>query len=349
VTSDSQIDTGERRPEGRAWSSDQTLRAVLAVVQAGPVVILVLLASVMSILSPVFLTTGNLENLAVQTSIVAAVAIGQLLVVLTRGVDLSVGSVVGLSGVVGALVATSSVGSGFTALVVMPLVGAAVGLVNGFILVKLKVPHPLIVTLATLGIVRGLALQISGGETLVDMPPAVVTAGSGELWGLPVPVLIVVGMAALFAFMTRRTKWGRWIYAIGGNPEAAERAGLPVSKVLLSAYILCGLTAGVAGLLTAGRTAAGSPNAGILLELDALTAVIVGGASFFGGRGTIWNVVVGALIIGLIRNGLNLLNVTPFYQQMAVGTLILVAIQLDVVRARLETRLQVVRSLRQSE
>jgi ribose transport system permease protein len=116
--------------------------------------------------------------------------------------------------------------------------------------------------------------------------------------------------------------------------------------VLLSVYVVCGFTAGVAGMLTAGRTAAGSPNAGILLELDALTAVIIGGASFFGGRGSIWNVVVGALIIGLIRNGLNLLNVTPFYQQMAVGSLILVAIQLDVIRARLETRLQVVRSLR---
>ena len=340
------IDAPEESRAAPRGSSDRTLRAVLAVVESGPVLILVLLALAMSLLSPVFLTTGNITNLGVQTSIVAAVAIGQLLVVLTRGVDLSVGSVVGLSGVMGALVAGSSVGTGFTTLIAIPLVGAAVGLVNGFVLVKLKVPHPLIVTLATLGIVRGLALQLSGGETLVDIPPPVITAGSGELFGLPVPVLIVAGMAALFAFLTRRTRWGRWIYAIGGNPEAAERAGLPVSRVLFSVYIVCGLTAGVAGLLTAGRTAAGSPNAGILLELDALTAVIVGGASFFGGRGAIWNVVVGALVIGTIRNGLNLLNVTPFYQQMAVGSLILLAIQLDVVRARLETRLQVVRSLR---
>jgi ribose transport system permease protein len=342
ATIDVAADAGVRRRS----SSDRTLRAVLALVESGPVLILVLLALVMSVLSPVFLTVGNITNLGVQTSIVAAVAIGQLLVVLTRGVDLSVGSVVGLSGVVGALVAASSVGTGLTTLVAIPLVGAAVGLVNGFILVKLRVPHPLIVTLATLGIVRGLALQLSDGETLVDIPAPVITAGSGEVAGFPVPVLIVIGLAALFAFLTRRTRWGRWIYAIGGNPEAAERAGLPVSRVLLSVYVVCGLTAGIAGLITAGRTAAGSPNAGILLELDALTAVIIGGASFFGGRGSIWNVVVGALIIGLIRNGLNLLNVTPFYQQMAVGSLILVAIQLDVIRARLETRLQVVRSLR---
>lgn len=346
MDSEATVDAPDHARAGRRWRSDQGLRAVLALVESGPVLILVLLALAMSVLSPVFLTTGNITNLGVQTSIVAAVAIGQLLVVLTRGVDLSVGSVVGLSGVMGALVATSSIGTGLTTLIAIPLVGAAVGLVNGFILVKLKVPHPLIVTLATLGIVRGLALQLSEGETLVDIPTPVITAGSGELWGLPVPVLIVAGMAALFAFMTRRTRWGRWIYAIGGNPEAAERAGLPVSRVLFSVYIVCGLCAGVAGLLTAGRTAAGSPNAGILLELDALTAVIVGGASFFGGRGAIWNVVVGALVIGTIRNGLNLLNVTPFYQQMAVGSLILVAIQLDVVRARLETRLQVVRSLR---
>jgi ribose transport system permease protein len=327
-------------------SGESVLRGALLLVQGGPVLILVVMCIVMTALSPYFFTTQNLTNLGVQTSVIAAVALGELLVVLTRGVDLSVGSVVGLSGVLGATVAATSAGSGLTVIATMVGAGAAVGLVNGLLLVKLRIPHPLIVTLATLGVVRGLALQITNGETLTTVPQAVITAGSGTAFGLPVPVLIVVAITVVLAVLTKHTQWGRWIYAIGGNPEAAERAGLPTHKILISVYVLCGLMAGVAGLIVAGRTAAGAPTAGQLLELDALTAVIVGGASFFGGRGSVWNVVVGALIIGVIHNGLNLLDVTPFVQQMAIGTLTLIAIQLDVGRSWLETRLRVRRSLR---
>jgi ribose transport system permease protein len=329
-------------------SGESLLKGALLVVQGGPVLILIVMCIVMTALSPYFFTTQNLTNLGVQTSVVAAVALGELLVVLTRGVDLSVGSVVGFSGVLGSTIAATSAGSGALVIATMAAAGAVVGLVNGLLLVKLRIPHPLIVTLATLGVVRGLALQITDGETLTTVPPAVMTAGSGSVIGLPVPVVIVVGIALALAVLTKRTQWGRWIYAIGGNPEGAERAGLPTHKILISVYVICGLLAGVAGIIVAGRTAAGAPTAGQLLELDALTAVIIGGASFFGGRGSVWNVVVGALIIGVIRNGLNLLNVTPFVQQMAIGSLTLIAIQLDVWRSWLETRLRVARSLRAS-
>jgi ribose transport system permease protein len=137
-----------------------------------------------------------------------------------------------------------------------------------------------------------------------------------------------------------RTQWGRWIYAVGGNPDAARRVGIPVNRVLLSVFVLCGLSAGIAGLLTAGRTNAGAPTAGQLLELDAITAVVIGGASFFGGRGSVPNVVAGALIIGVIRNGLNLLDVTPFWQNIAIGSLVIVSLEIDVLRGYVERRLR---------
>jgi ribose transport system permease protein len=336
-------------PGGPPAPSDRVLAIALRLIQSGPIVILVALACTMAILSPVFLSQRNLTNLGIQTSTVALLAVGELLVILTRGVDLSVGSTIALSGVLGAMVMDTSVGSGGTAILAIVLTGAGVGLLNGLLLVKARIPHPLIVTLATLTIVRGLALAVSDGETRIGVPEAVLDAGSGYLLGVPVPVLIVVGLGTLAAVLTRRTQWGRWVYAVGGDPEAASRAGIPVDRVLLGAYVLCGTLAGVAGLILSGRTGAGAPTAGQLAELDAITAVIIGGASFFGGRGTVGNALVGALIIGLIRNGLNLLDVSPFMQLIAVGLVILLAIELDVLRGRIETRLRVLHTNRESQ
>jgi ribose transport system permease protein len=326
--------------------TDAGTRAALAVVQTGPVLVLVLVVVVMSLLSPYFLTTRNVTNLGFQTSIVAVLALGQLLVILTRGIDLSVGSVVALAGVLGGMVAGGSAAgasSGNGALVLLAMIGAglAVGVVNGLVLVKGRVMNAFIVTLGTLSIVRGVALVVSDAQTVTGMPPVVQDIGTGKLGPLPIPALIVIALAALAALMLQRTQWGRWIYAVGGDPDAARRLGLPVDRLLVSVYILCGLAAGVAAVLVAGRTNAGSPTAGQLLELDAITAVIIGGASFFGGRGSVWNVVAGALIIGVIRNGLNLLDVTPFWQSIAIGTLVIVSLELDVLRSHLETRLRV--------
>ncbi len=326
--------------------TDAGTRAALAVVQTGPVLVLVLVVVVMSLLSPYFLTTRNVTNLGFQTSIVAVLALGQLLVILTRGIDLSVGSVVALAGVLGGMVAGGSAAgasSGNGALVLLAMIGAglAVGVVNGLVLVKGRVMNAFIVTLGTLSIVRGIALVVSDAQTVTGMPPVVQDIGTGKLGPLPIPALIVLALAALAALMLQRTQWGRWIYAVGGDPDAARRLGLPVDRLLVSVYVLCGLAAGVAAVLVAGRTNAGSPTAGQLLELDAITAVIIGGASFFGGRGSVWNVVAGALIIGVIRNGLNLLDVTPFWQSIAIGTLVIVSLELDVLRSHLETRLRV--------
>jgi ribose transport system permease protein len=173
------------------------------------------------------------------------------------------------------------------------------------------------------------------------MPDAVRTMGTGLIGPLPVPTVLVAVLALIAWAMLTRTQWGRWIYAVGGDPDAARRVGIPVDRVLLSVYVLCGLTAGVAAVLVAARTNAGSPTAGQLIELDAITAVIIGGASFFGGRGSVLNVIAGALIIGVIRNGLNLLDVTPFWQSIAIGVLVIASLELDVLRGWLEERLRV--------
>jgi ribose transport system permease protein len=330
---------------GRAGAGDRGAQLALRLLQAGPVLILLLVGATMTALSPFFLTERNLTNLGFQTSIVAVLALGQLLVILTRGIDLSVGSVVALSGVLGGVVAGGSAdGSGVAVIAAMVLTGAAVGAANGLILVKGRVMNPFIVTLGTLSIVRGIALVVSDAETVTGLPPAVGTTGTGLLGPLPVPAVLVAVLAVLTWLVLSRTQWGRWIYAVGGNPEGARRMGIPVGRVLISVYVLCGLAAGIAGLLVAGRTNAGSPTAGQLLELDAITAVIIGGASFFGGRGTVGNVVAGALIIGVLRNGLNLLDVTPFWQSIAIGVLVILSLELDVLRGHLEQRLRVARS-----
>jgi ribose transport system permease protein len=318
----------------------------LRLVQTGPVLILALVVVVMSGLSPYFLTERNITNLGFQTSIVAVLALGQLLVILTRGIDLSVGSVVALGGVVGGVVAGGAAGgaaSSHGALVIVTMIacGAGVGLLNGTILIAGRVMNPFIVTLGMLSIVRGVALVVSDAQTATGMPQAVQTLGTGSIGPLPVPAVLVAALALIGWAMLTRTQWGRWIYAVGGDPDAARRVGIPVDRVLMSVYVLCGVTAGIAAVLVAGRTNAASPIAGQLLELDAITAVVIGGASFFGGRGSVFNVIAGALIIGVIRNGLNLLDVTPFWQSIAIGILVIASLELDVLRGRLEERLRV--------
>jgi ribose transport system permease protein len=318
---------------------DRRAAAGLRVLQAGPVLILALLCVAMAVLSPFFLTGRNVTNLGFQAAFVAVLALGQLLVIITRGIDLSVGSVVGLAGVL----AIGASGGALT-LLVFAATGLAVGLANGSVLVWGRVMNPFIVTLGTLGIVRGLALVISDGQTKTGLSPVVASLGSDSVAGIPVPVVIVAALSIALGAMLGRTQWGRWIYAVGGNPDGARRAGLPVDRILLSVYGLSGLMAGVAAILIAGRTDSASPLAGQLLELDAITAVIIGGASFLGGRGRVLNVLAGALIIGVIRNGLDLLSVSPFWQLIAIGALVILSLELDVLRGRLETRLRASRA-----
>jgi ribose transport system permease protein len=314
--------------------------------RAGPVLILIILILIIASLIPVFITPRNIGNVLAQSAVISVLALGQLLVILTRGIDLSVGSTLALSTVVGAMV-FQSVDSGPAVMAAMLGAGLAVGLLNGLLFVKGRIPHPFIVTLAMLTFARGVALWLSEGRPIQGMPPVVRTIGGGSVFEwLPVSTFVVVAAALAVAILTTRVVWGRWIYAVGGNPEGARRAAIPTSAVLISVYALCGLAAGVAGLLTAGRTNAGAPTFGALSELDAIAAVIIGGASFLGGRGHVGNALVGAAMIGVIRNAMNLANLDSYYQLMVVGVVIVVAVELDVLRSRVEARVRVIRAAR---
>lgn len=321
------------------------LRLGMGVLRIGPLLILLALTVALSFLSPFFFTTRNLGNVMAATAAIAVLSLGQLLVILTRGIDLSVGSTLALASVVGALV-YGSVSSGPVVLVAMLATGLLVGTVNGVVYVKGRLPHPFIITLAMLSIARGLALWLSGGQPIRGMPPVVDSIGGGSIDWFPVSAILILGIAFLVYVLTTRIVWGRWIYAVGGNPEAARRTGIPVNKVLISVYVLSGLMAGVAGIITAGRLDAGSPTFGELAELDSIAAVVIGGASFLGGRGNVMNALVGALMIGVIRNGMNLLAVDAFFQLIVIGVVIVLAVEADVLRGYLEDRFRVIEASR---
>ena len=322
------------------------LQLSLWTLRAGPALILAILVLVVSLTTPVFFTSRNIGNVFSQTAVIALLGLGQLLVIVSRGIDLSVGSTVALSGVVGAIVYLH-VHS--TILVVLAILGTglAVGLANGLVFVLGRVPHPFIVTLASLSIVRGLALWAANGTLISGMPNGVDVLGGGSIGWLPYSFFVVAGLAVLAVIGTTYLVWGRWLYAVGGNPDAARRAGIPVGRVLVSVYVLSGLAAGIGGLITAGLIDAGSPTAGDLAELDSIAAVIIGGAAFAGGRGNVGNALVGAFTIGVIRNALNLHNVNAFYQLMAIGVVVLLAVEGDVIRGYVEKRVRLARAMRQ--
>jgi ribose transport system permease protein len=293
----------------------------------------------------VFPTTRNIGNVLSQTSVIAIVALGQLLVIVTRGIDLSVGSTIALSGVTGAIVFEHTQSSVVVVSAILG-VGLAVGLVNGLVFVFGRVPHPFIVTLATLSIVRGVALWASDGTLVSGMPPIVQTIGGGTVGWVPYSIFVVIALSILCLLLTTGLVWGRWLYAVGGNEEAARRASIPTRRVLVTVYALSGLAAGVGGLITAGLIDGGSPTSGDLAELDSIAAVIIGGAAFAGGRGGVGNALVGAFTIGVIRNALNLHNVDAFYQLIVIGIVVLLAVEADVLRGYIEGRVRVAQAAR---
>jgi ribose transport system permease protein len=318
----------------------------LRLLGAGPILILVILVLAIGVWTPNFLKPGNIANIAAQTAVIAIVAMGQQLVILTRGIDLSVGSNLALATVIGAL-AFQAVDSGPLVIVAMLAAGTVVGLVNGVVYVYGRLPHPFIITLATLSICRGLALALAVNHTTMrGMPDAVTWLGNSQVIGLPNSFFVVVAVALALLLMTRAVVWGRWTYAVGGDPKAAVEMGIPVKGVLVSMYAISGLCAGIGAVVLAGRTGAGSPLYGTLLELDSIAAVIIGGASFLGGRGHIGHALVGAVMIGVIRNALNLLGVEIFYQMIAIGVIVVIAVEADVLRNHLEARARVLQAVR---
>jgi len=277
---------------------------------------------ILALATDAFFTQSNLGNVLRQNAFTAILAAGMSLVILTGGIDLSVGSVVGLAGVLSAdvLFRGGSLPAGVAAGL---LLGLAVGTVNGLAVTKLRVP-PFIVTLAMMLLVRGAAYKYTDARTISGLPPSFAALSQGAL-----AAAIMAAVFALAWLLLMRTAFGRHVYATGGNAEAAWLAGIRVHRVLLAVYALCGLCAGLAGVLVASRLNAGYPKAGEFYELDAVTAVVVGGTSLFGGRGSIWGTLAGAFFIGILNNGLNLFHVETYDQLMVKGVVLLAAASLD--------------------
>ncbi|RYI06327.1 MAG: ABC transporter permease [Acetobacteraceae bacterium] len=327
-----------------AVKADPAVALGLRLLSVGPLLILVLLVVGIALVTPAFLKPINLGNILAQTSVIAIVAMGQQLVILTRGIDLSVGSNLALCTVVGGL-AFQATGGTLPVVLAMLGTGALVGAVNGLVFVYGRLPHPFIITLATLSICRGLALALAPGHTTMrGMPDPIAALGAQTFLGVPLGVFVVALVAGLLLVLTRFMVAGRWITAVGGNPRAALGMGIPVGGVLVATYIISGLSAGIGAIVLAGRTDAASPLYGQLLELDTIAAVIIGGASFLGGRGHIGHALIGAVLIGVIRNALNLQNVEVFYQMVAIGVIIVLAVEADVLRSYLEARARVLQA-----
>lgn len=300
--------------------------------QNGAFVALVLLGVVMALLSPVFLTTQNLLNIGVQAAVVAILAFGQTFVIVSGGIDLSVGSVAALSSIVTAYMASTSGVNPLLAIVLGLATGVASGFVSGALVAYGRLPA-FIATLAMLSVARGLALVLSDGVPIAQ-PEAVAWLGRTVGGWLPVPVLVMVAVGLIAGFILTRTYAGRAMYAIGGNAEAARLSGINVRHQQLVIYSLAGLYSAVAGLVLAGRLASGQPQAAAGYELDAIAAVVIGGASLAGGSGRAFGTFVGALVLAVIRNGLNLLNVSSFWQQVVIGAVIALAVLSDTLRKR---------------
>ncbi|MFF5402242.1 substrate-binding domain-containing protein [Streptomyces misionensis] len=298
----------------------------------GALTALIVLVIALSALSGDFLTTDNLLNIGVQAAVTAILAFGVTFVIVAAGIDLSVGSVAALSATVLAWSATQHGVPVALAVVLAVATGVAAGLVNGFLIAYGKLP-PFIATLAMLSVGRGLALVISGGVP-IPFPDSVSHLGDTLGDWLPVPVLVMIVMGLLAAFVLGRTYIGRSMYAIGGNEEAARLSGLRVKKQKLAIYALSGVFAAVAGIVLASRLSSAQPQAADGYELDAIAAVVIGGASLAGGTGKASGTLVGALILAVLRNGLNLLNVSAFWQQVVIGVVIALAVLLDTVRRK---------------
>lgn len=287
---------------------------------------LLIVALILFIATPFFLTTSNLLAIVLAASITALLAIGQTFVIILAEIDLSVGAMLGFTGVITALAIPDLGLAG--SLLVGVLAGAAAGLINGLLVTKVNMPS-FIATLATMSILSGLTLYITQGNPRTVTSSGFKTIGQGNLVGVPNPIWILLACTIVFGIGLARTKFGRQVYATGDNFEAARLSGMPVDRIKIAAFMISGVLAAIAGFILTARLGTAQPTAGVGLELTAIAAVIIGGTSLTGGRGAVVGTVIGALLLGTIDNGLNLLNVSPFLQDVVKGAVILFAVLVD--------------------
>jgi ribose transport system permease protein len=310
------------------------LRAVLSNQAVSMLLILIVMWFLLSLLSPYFFTVGNLSEITLQTAVIGIIAAGQTLVILSGGIDLSVGSVFACSGVAGGLIFQVTGNLWLTSVATL-LTGAALGSLNGLFITRLRVP-PFIATLGMLGMARGLALILSRGIPIFGLSKEYLWIGQGKLFELvPVPTLILLAVYGLVFFIARYTRFGRFIYAAGSNAEAAKLSGINLGRVILVTYALSGLLCGVGAMIEAARLGTVQPAGGNGYELLAIGAVVIGGTSLFGGEGNVIATLIGALLETTIRNGLNLLGVNAFWQYVVNGAVIIAAVAVDQWRRRI--------------
>ena len=295
----------------------------------GTLAILLLLVAVCGVLSPeFFLSKDNLVQVLLQSSVMILLACGVFFTILIAGIDLSVGSMLALTGMVTAQLMVAGCPPWLAVLLGGVLLGALLGAING-VLVNVTQLHPFIITLGMMAIYRGLTLILSDARSVFGFPSGFSNIVAGRLLGIPVPVLITLAVAGFLYFLASYTRLGRNIYALGGNAQAAWFSGINIKLHTLVVFVISGLCSGIAGVVTIARTGAAEPNAGTGFETFAIASAIIGGTSFFGGRGQVTGVVVGGLIIGVISNILNIMNVQSYYQQIVMGALIIGAVTAD--------------------
>ena len=275
-----------------------------------------------------FLTVSNWTIIITQVSINALLAFGVTFVIITGGIDLSLGSIMAVTGVAAASLAHPDTYPVIVPIAIGLLAGVSMGALNGLVITKSKVP-PFIVTLGMMTIGRGLALILSKGRPVSNLSDSFNFIGGGNLAGIPFPIIVLIVTFVVCSVVLKKTILGRYIYAVGGNEQAAKASGIRVNKVKMAVYTICGGLAALAGILLTSRITTGQPNAGVGFELDAIAAAIIGGTSTSGGTGTMTGTLIGALLIGVISNGLDLLNVTSYYQQVVMGAIIIGAVVLD--------------------
>lgn len=313
-------------------SNKKNEKLINLVIKYKSALILLLLCIVVSILTPKFLNWNNIMNIAQQTTINGIIAIGMACVILTGGIDLSVGSVLAFSTMVAGLLINAGC-PGWVAGIAGVIIGGLIGTVNGTLISTMSLP-PFIVTLASMSVFRGFTMLASGGMP-VGMQNSISFFGAGYVLGIPFPVIVLAIIAVIMLFILNKTRFGRHVYALGGNEATAHLCGIKVNKTKIMVYAISGILAAISGLIIAARLNSAQPDAGTSYEMDAIAAAVIGGCSMSqGGVGTIGGVVIGAFIIGVLNNALNLLNVSPFWQTAVKGFVILAAIIIDRMTVR---------------
>jgi ribose/xylose/arabinose/galactoside ABC-type transport system permease subunit len=300
--------------------------------ESGIFLALVALMALITVVEPNFATTNNLYLVSRQIALTAIIALGVFFVILTGGIDLSVGSIVGLSGFLCGLAMAAGLPP-LLAVAVGLLTGAAVGAVNGAIVAFVGVT-PFIVTLGMLGVARGVVLVIKHGDSVREIPKSFIDVGNGSVLGISVPVILLIALAVLSHVALKYTPFGRRVYAIGGNEEATALSGINTRNVKFFTYVICGALSAVTGMLFVARFQSAQADAGKGMELDAIAAAVIGGTSLMGGQGSVVGVLIGAVIMGVIRNGLVLMEVSSYWQELIIGSIIVLAAILDIVRSR---------------